>query len=67
MGDAVLDWYAQSWNIPREELLERVRADTALKRFALPADVANMVVFLASDLSGFVTGEALEVSGGLTY
>ena len=67
MGDAVLDWYSQSWGIPREELLERVRADTALKRFALPTDVANMVVFLASDLSEFVTGEALEVSGGLTY
>ena len=67
MGDAVVDWYSQSWDIPREELLERVRADTALKRFALPADVANMVVFLASDLSAFVTGEALEVSGGLTY
>ena len=67
MGDAVLDWYSQSWGIPREELLERIRADTALKRFALPTDVANMVVFLASDLSEFITGEALEVSGGLTY
>jgi NAD(P)-dependent dehydrogenase (short-subunit alcohol dehydrogenase family) len=35
-------------------------------RFGTPADVANAVVFLASDLSGYINGVALPVDGGQT-
>ncbi|HEV7523368.1 MAG TPA: SDR family NAD(P)-dependent oxidoreductase [Acidimicrobiia bacterium] len=35
-----------------------------LGRFGQPADVAGVVVFLASDLSGFVTGTTVHVDGG---
>src|SRR5258706_6642968 len=37
---------------------------TALGRFGLKADIANAAVFLASSLSGYVTGENLIVDGG---
>ncbi|MBC3191790.1 glucose 1-dehydrogenase [Pseudonocardia sp. C8] len=37
-----------------------------LGRVGDPADVANAVVFLAGDEAGFVTGQTLSVSGGLT-
>jgi 3-oxoacyl-[acyl-carrier protein] reductase len=37
----------------------------ALKRLGLPEDVANVVLFLASDLSGYVTGQVIAVDGGL--
>jgi 3-oxoacyl-[acyl-carrier protein] reductase len=37
----------------------------ALKRLGLPEDVANVVLFLASDLSGYVTGQVIGVDGGL--
>lgn len=33
-------------------------------RFGLPEDIAGAVVFLASDLSDFITGVALDVNGG---
>jgi 2-hydroxycyclohexanecarboxyl-CoA dehydrogenase len=36
------------------------------RRLGLPEDVANAVAFLASDEAGFVTGQTLSVSGGLT-
>ena len=36
----------------------------AIGRLGRPADVANAVVFLASDAAGYLTGMALEVSGG---
>ena len=35
-------------------------------RMGLPADVAPAVAFLASDEAGFITGQTLSVSGGLT-
>ncbi|ANT63947.1 MULTISPECIES: 3-oxoacyl-[acyl-carrier-protein] reductase [Prosthecochloris] len=36
-----------------------------LKRFGEPQDVANVVTFLASDLSGYITGEVINISGGM--
>ncbi len=37
---------------------------TALRRFGVAQDVANVVLFFASDLSGFVTGQWVRVNGG---
>ncbi|MEQ9422081.1 MAG: SDR family NAD(P)-dependent oxidoreductase [Rhodospirillaceae bacterium] len=40
---------------------------TALKRLGDPDDVVGPVVFFASELSGYVTGQALNVCGGMYY
>ena len=37
-----------------------------MKRIGSPADIAPAVVFLASDSAGYITGQTLSVSGGLT-
>lgn len=39
---------------------------TPLKRIARPEDIANAVLFYASDLSAFITGNCLTVDGGKT-
>ena len=39
---------------------------TPMQRLARPEEVADAVVFFASDSSSFVTGQVLSVSGGLT-
>jgi 3-oxoacyl-[acyl-carrier protein] reductase len=40
---------------------------TLVGRAGCPEDVANAVLYLVSDLAGFVTGEALEVNGGAWF
>ncbi len=45
-------------------LIEELVAKTPLGKMADPRDQANAAVFLASDLAGHVTGDALVVSGG---
>ena len=36
------------------------------RRLATPDEVANAVLFFASDRSSYITGQVLSVSGGLT-
>lgn len=44
---------------------ERLISTAALKRAAEPQDIANVALFLASELSSFVTGQTLRVDGGM--
>ena len=49
-----------------EKIRNKLIETSALKRLAEPIEVANVALFLASDLSSFVTGQILRVDGGLT-
>jgi 3-oxoacyl-[acyl-carrier protein] reductase len=46
------------------EFQDRIIKTTAMRRAGNPREVSNVVVFLASDESSYITGEAIEVSGG---
>jgi NAD(P)-dependent dehydrogenase (short-subunit alcohol dehydrogenase family) len=46
------------------ELLDRILDMTPMRRLAEPADVANAIVFLASDQARMITGHTLPVDGG---
>jgi 3-oxoacyl-[acyl-carrier protein] reductase len=45
--------------------VEEWRKAIPLKRGGSPEDVANACIFLASDLSGYITGQTLNVDGGM--
>jgi NAD(P)-dependent dehydrogenase (short-subunit alcohol dehydrogenase family) len=47
------------------EARARIMARIPVGRFGLPSDVADLVVFLASDRSSFITGAVIPVDGGI--
>ena len=48
-----------------QKVVEEWRNSIPLKRGGTPEDVANATVFLASDMSAYVTGQTLHVCGGM--
>jgi len=48
------------------EMKEKLKASYPLRRLCTAQEVANAVVFLASDAASFITGQTLSVSGGYT-
>ncbi len=53
-------------NLSWEEFTQMHSKRQCLKRIGTPQDIANLVVFLASDLCPFLTGANLLADGGYT-
>jgi NAD(P)-dependent dehydrogenase (short-subunit alcohol dehydrogenase family) len=52
------------WKKLTSGVKDKMLEGTYLKRFAEPEDIANAVLFFASDEAGFITGQHLVVDGG---
>ena len=48
-----------------QKVVEEWRSSIPLKRGGKPEDVANLVVFLGSDMSTYITGQTINVCGGM--
>ncbi len=48
-----------------DEALERLMDKSSLKRIGLAEEVGNAILFLASDMSSYITGQVLRVDGGI--
>ena len=58
------DFARALWEDPAAE--KRVNEDTPLRRLGEPDDLAGVAVYLASDASRYMTGQALTVCGGIS-
>jgi sorbitol-6-phosphate 2-dehydrogenase len=56
--------YAKKWGISEAEVRQKYIDQVPLKRGCTYEDVCNVVVFLASDQAGYMTGQAINVTGG---
>jgi sorbitol-6-phosphate 2-dehydrogenase len=56
--------YAEKWGITEEEVRQKYIDQVPMKRGCTYDDVCNVVVFLASDQASYMTGQAVNVTGG---
>ncbi len=64
MQEREVGWEAELRGMTPEAVLREYVELTPLGRLEEPEDVADVVVFLASDRARFITGEAINVNGG---
>ena len=51
----------------KDDVRRNVEAASPVKRQGMPEDIANLVVFLASDEAGFITGANVDINGGMPF
>lgn len=62
--ESLFEQYAAKWNLTPEEVRKKYEEQVPLGRGCTYEDVANVVVFLAGDESSYMTGQAINVTGG---
>jgi NAD(P)-dependent dehydrogenase (short-subunit alcohol dehydrogenase family) len=66
-ADALKGYFAsmaEQRGVPAQQVYDEIAADLDLRRLPEPAEIANAVVFLLSDLARSITGQCLDVNGG---
>ncbi len=48
-----------------QEVIKEVTSNLSLKRIGEPNEIANLALFLASDLSSYITGQVIRIDGGM--
>lgn len=62
--NSLYEQYAKRWGITKEEVRQRYIDQVPMKRGCTYQDIANVVVFLGCDASNYMTGQAINVTGG---
>lgn len=62
--NSLFEQYARNQGITKEEVRKKYIDQVPMKRGCTYDDIANVMVFLASDESAYMTGQAINVTGG---
>ena len=52
-------------DVLKDEVKDAIGKQIPLKRMGTPEDVANVVSFLASEKSNYITGQVINIDGGM--
>ena len=64
LWDGMIDDYARKRGLKPEEVRPYMESKIPMRRLCEPQDVARCAVFLASDEASYITGQAINISGG---
>ena len=62
--NSLYEQYARKWGITKEEVRKKYEDQVPLGRGCTYDDITNLLVFLCSDDSSYITGQAMNVTGG---
>ncbi len=62
--DSLYAQYSKKWGISKEEVRKKYESQVPLGRGCTYEDVCNVIVFLCSEESSYMTGQAVNVTGG---
>ena len=65
MQEREILWEAELRGMTPDEVQQDYIRQTPLGRIETPEDVAGVVIFLCSDAARFMTGQAINVTGGV--
>ena len=65
MQSREIEWESRLRNMSAQQVVDEYVAQTPLGRLEEPEDVADVVVFLCSDKARFMTGQGINVTGGV--
>ncbi len=65
MQEREIGWEAKLRGLTEEEVINEYNSHIPLGRLEEPEDVAKVVLFLASDEAGYMTGQAINIAGGM--
>ena len=65
MQDREVEWEAKLRSLTPKQVIEEYISQTPLGRLERPEDVAKVVLFLSGSDSDFMTGQAVNVTGGV--
>ena len=65
MWEQLLEVRAKRQGLPREQIFDSWIQQIPLKRPQESEDIANVVLFLSSEVSRNITGESININGGL--
>lgn len=67
LWEELLDQMSEQQGITREEAFQEFTKDIPLRRPQTPEDIANLVTYLSSDISMNMTGQGINICGGMQY